>query len=382
MESNHRNAVRKGLARFVGAALLLASLSLGCASLPQGEPLPQSGIARTPEILLDPATGERSVEVSVLVYNVAGLPWPLGCGKGARVSGGGKKIPIACRRGRALKSIGDALGEMRRRGEEPDIVLIQEGFIAASPEIARRGGYPNWVMGPARRDRAPQITEGVERSFVDERQFWKGEKLGKLQSSGLFALSNFPILELEKRPFKEYECAGFDCLANKGILLVRVQVPGVPGLLEVLTTHLNARGASGVGESRSLRAHNLQIDEIDRFLTAQSVVTLPIIWGGDLNMRHARDRLEYLISRSDEPILEVSSYCMDNVGGCDVRLSWDGDEPWLNTQDLQGWSEGTRVKLRPIRVEALFAETVDGTMPSDHVGLLVRYRLSWLPEAQ
>ena len=41
-------------------------------------------------------------------------------------------------------------------------------------------------------------------------------------------------------------CAGFDCLANKGVLLARIAVPGMAQPLTVANAHLNARKAAGV----------------------------------------------------------------------------------------------------------------------------------------
>ena len=203
------------------------------------------------------------------------------------------------------------------------------------------------------------------------------EKLGKLQSSGLFILSNFPIVDAAKRPFKEWECAGFDCLANKGMLMAWVRVPGVPQEIEVFTTHLNARKASGVSEERSLRAHNLQIDEIDRFYDEVGRVELPEIWGGDLNMRNAQSRVDYLVAKADGDIEEVSHYCMYETYDCELAIPWKSDAPWMETQDLQGWYSGKVVQVRPVSVKTLFDDPVDGKMPSDHIGVLVRYRLSW-----
>ncbi len=35
-------------------------------------------------------------------------------------------------------------------------------------------------------------------------------------------------------------------------------------------------------------------------------------------------------------------------------MSWDGDEPWMDTRDLQFYVRGPKVAIRPIRVEAMF----------------------------
>ena len=45
----------------------------------------------------------------------------------------------------------------------------------------------------------------------------------------------------------------------------------------------------------------------------------------------------------------VHRVCADAASGCDVRMSWDGDEPWMDTQDLQFFWPGDRVSVRPIR---------------------------------
>ena len=58
-------------------------------------------------------------------------------------------------------------------------------------------------------------------------------------------------------------------------------------------------------------------------------------------------------------------------------MSWDGDEPWMDTEDLQGFESGGGVTVEPIRVEAMFDKPWKGDTLSDHDGFLVVYRLSW-----
>ena len=340
--------------------------------------LPQTGFTHTPEVILDEVAGTASMEISVLIYNVCGLPWPLGCGKSSRdTDESGKRIPIECLRSSALKDIGDELAEMRNRGTEPDIILLQEAFISTSAEIPVRGGYVNWVAGPGRKDLGPTHSERASEEFISQRSFWKGEKLGKGQSSGLLLASNFSIVGLFNHPFNQWECGGFDCLANKGLLVAELEIPGLPDHLMVATTHFNSRGASGVSGDRSLIAHNLQVDEANEYLVNLGKEHLPFIWGGDINMRHADDRIEYFVERSGDTLNEVSSYCTHPATDCEIRINWDSATPWYETQDLQGWVSGSRVSVSPFKVEAVFNEPQDGIMPSDHNGLLVHYRLSW-----
>jgi len=340
--------------------------------------LPQTAVVRVPAISTNLSSETASMEITVLIYNVLGMPWPIGCGKKSRdTDDNGKRLPVACVRSTALKKIGDTLGELRQQGLEPDIILLQEAFITASTEIPDRGRYPNWVAGPGRKDLGDKYSERASAEFISERSFWKGEKSGKFMSSGLLLASNFAIMKLYNHPFNQWECGGIDCLANKGLLVAELQIPGLPDNLAVATTHYNARGQSGVSEARSLAAHNLQVAETTEFLRELNKERLPFIWGGDFNMRYADDRIRYFVRRSGGQLNEVSSFCVDPLTDCEVRIKWDTDTPWYETQDLQGWVSGSRVSVAPIKVEAIFDELVDGVMPSDHNGLLVHYRLTW-----
>ncbi len=363
-----------------GKVLLLSIILLGSAyskELSYAKP-PQTGVARSPEVAIDESTGLASMEISVLIYNVAGLPWPVARGKTSRdTDDQGKRIPIDGKRSAAMKKIGDMLGEMRSQGAEPDIIMLQEAFISDSAKIPKRGGYPNWVAGPGRKDLGPKHSDRASEEFIDERSALKGEKAGKLQSSGLLLASNFPIVELFNHPFNQYECGGLDCLANKGVLMAELEIPGLPDHVMLATTHFNSRGASRVSSERSLTAHNLQVDEANEFIESVVKDEQPIIWGGDINMRNADDRFEYFVERSGGKLNEVSSFCIDPANDCEVRIQWETDTPWYETQDLQGWLSGKRVSVVPFRVEAMFDEPQEGIMPSDHNGLLVHYRLSW-----
>lgn len=359
--------------------VLLFGLSVGCGAKLDYPVAPQFGTARKPEINIDPSGTIASTEISVLIYNVTGLPWPLSVGKRSRtMDESGERISISSDRTAAMREIGDRLGEMRNRGEEPDIIMLQEAFIEAAAEIPKRGGYPNWVSGPSASDLGEKYSaDRVSEEFIAERSFWKGETLGKYQNSGLIIASNFPIVKHVNHPFNQWECTGFDCLANKGVTLIEVAIPGIPESLQVTTTHFNSRGASGVSRERSRIAHAYQVDDASEFLEDATDYDLPEIWGGDLNMRHSDDRIEYFIKRAGGKVDEVSSFCVIPENDCDVRIQWKTDAPWYETQDLQGWFSGKLVEVRPVSVTALFDVPTDSVMQSDHDGLLVRYRLSW-----
>lgn len=368
------------VSRFVWPALFLTLLAAGCEE-PNRDDTPQRGLDRQPVITVDEATGIASMEISVMVYNTAGLPWPLGCGKRSRkVDEKGQRIPIACDRAGAQEEIGDTLRAMREAGTEPDVIMLQEAFIEASEQIPIRGGYRNWVAGPTSDNLAPVYSERAPAEFIEGRSFLKGERLGKWQSSGLIIASDYPIHVRYSHPFYQWECAGFDCLANKGVLTVELDIPGLPDPLALTTVHFNSRGASGVSEERALTAHQLQLDDTDEYLDSLQRPYLPFIWGGDLNMRRADDRIRYFVKRATEDgdeLNEVSSFCVEYPDRCTVLIEWDTDAPWYETQDLQGWSKGYRVDIEPVQIEERFDAPVNGVMPSDHNALLVHYRLSW-----
>lgn len=342
--------------RMVAAALLLAALA-ACGKHPTPAPLPQLA-TRTPEIIQDSGTGRRKTTLSVLIYNVAGLPWPVRWG-----------------RGWALDRIGDDLRRLQLEGRAPDLLLLQEAFTSQAGHIGIRGLYPNWVRGPKAGDDLTIETPLQNPEFMAGRRFWKGEGIGKLVSSGLYIYSNYPIQAVEMTPFGRNSCAGYDCLANKGVMMATIAIPGVPEPIQVMNTHLNARGASRVPIDRTHKAHARQLDEIHIFLGRHLRPDWPFIYGGDFNTRGSD--LRYARKTMNVPGTVVRYYCTVITTDCDVRMSWDGDAPWLDTQDLQGFADGVGVHVRPVRVEAMFDVPFDGEKLSDHDGYLVTYELSW-----
>lgn len=344
--------------------------------------LPQQGEWDTPAISIESETGLASMEISVLTYNIAALPFPIACGKTSRMTDeNDDRIPIACNRKEGVIDIARAFRQLRDQGLEPDIVLMQEAFLPIVAEFPDIAGYQNWVAGPGPYDLGPKYSDRASEAFIENRQFWKGEKWGKRQPSGLLVATDFEIVEHINFPFYEWECAGFDCLANKGQTLTRLRIPGLPDLLEVATAHYNAKGASGVTIERAHEAHRLQLDAALEFLRSTSNFDLPAIWGGDINMRRSEDRIRYFIEQTGDGLNEVSSYCIANPDRCDLNIRDDSDAPWFQTQDLQGWADGLRVAIEPVRMVEIFDEPVDGVMLSDHNGFLVIYRLSWPVQA-
>lgn len=341
--------------RQLAAAAAVFLLLAGCTSWPRDRFASCLDAPRMPAITRQ-ADGRQSTTLSVLIYNVEGLPWP------ARRN-----------RGPSLDRIGKSLTELRSQGRAPDIILMQEAFTSRAAAIGESAGYANAVGGPKRSDVSKGSTP--EGDFVAERRRKKGERGPKLMRSGLYVVSDYRITEVFREGFSRNACAGFDCLAAKGVMLVRVSVPGVPAPIDIFTTHMNSGRAARVALERSARAHRYQAEEAAEFLDSVHVRDNPLIIGGDFNMRDSPERFDFFSTAI--PYHIVHQWCLANPSSCAVEMSWDGDEPWLDTQDLQAFESGKTVSVEPIRVEAMFDGSANGARLSDHDGFLVTYRLSW-----
>ncbi|WP_126173087.1 endonuclease/exonuclease/phosphatase family protein [Altericroceibacterium xinjiangense] len=329
-----------------------AFLLTGCVTLPEARSVSCSRSAE-PQVRVSEDGHTASVEIDVLTYNVEGLGWPARTG-----------------RGRHLQAISDHLAELHGRGEAPDIVLFQEVFSRSAARAIGASSYPSLVAGPERNQRRPRRDYS---GLPGKRRPERGEIGFRVFSSGLVTVSTFPIVASRSEPFPRASCAGFDCLANKGMLLAEVAIPGVPGTLAVLNTHMNAQRASRVSVRRHNAAHARQVHALSRFLDS-GISDQPAVLGGDFNMRSSEQRFE--VFRTEQSLEIVHQYCTDHASLCEVELSWDGDAPWMDTQDLQLFSSGGAVTVRPIRVEAMFDGASEPKL-SDHDGLRVTYELSW-----
>ena len=339
----------------IAASAAIILLAAGCASWP---PDRYASCPTAPEMpaITRLADGRQSTTLRILIYNVEGLPWP------ARKN-----------RGASLDRIGTTLADFRAQGRAPDVVLMQETFTSRAARIGQQAGYANAIGGPKRSDMAKD--PAVSGQFVTERRRKKGERAPKLMRSGLYVLSDFPVAEMVREGFARKACAGFDCLAAKGMMLVRVTVPGVPTPIDIFTTHMNSGRAAGVPLERSGEAHRYQALEAAHFLDEHHRPDNPLIIGGDFNMRRNPERFDFFATAV--PYTIVHRWCIDRPTTCEVKMSWDGDEPWLDTQDLQAFDNGKTVSVEPVRVEAMFDGSDKGARLSDHDGFFVTYRLSW-----
>lgn len=315
--------------------------------------------AQAPAPRIERAADEETytTTLSVMTYNIEGLGWPARSGREGN-----------------LARIGQHLAALRAAGKAPDVVMFQEVFSGAAKKAVMASGYPAIVPGPSRLTRHVRM---FPERLPGHPNMRRGEVGLRLTGSGLVIASTYPVLETRNQAYGRRSCAGIDCLANKGVMLARIAIPGVPVPIDLYDTHMNSRLASKSPTARNLEAHARQAIEASAFIETTHDDGHPVVFGGDFNMRQSQGRWENF-TRYQQMTL-VHRACMAPNSGCEVDMSWDGDEPWEDTQDLQFFDSGENVEIKPIRVEAMFDGSPDRPVLSDHDGFLVTYRLSWRP---
>jgi endonuclease/exonuclease/phosphatase family metal-dependent hydrolase len=340
----------------VRTTLLVAALwfTASCGTAPPLRTLACSAVA--PDAIAIATDGPtKRAQLKVLTYNIEGLGFP------ARTS-----------RGSELRQIGEHLAAMRAAGTGPDVVLFQEMFSGDAKRAVMASGYAAITPGPTAKTRSSDV---IEDKLPGKAKIKRGELGLRLAGSGLAIASRFPIIATDMHAYGKRSCAGIDCLSNKGIVLARIAIPGLPTPIDVYDTHMNSRGASKAPPKRNLEAHARQAIEASQFIDSTHNDAYPIVFGGDFNMRHSEPRWENF-TRYQQMTL-VHRTCADPASGCEVKMSWDGDAPWMDTQDLQFYWDGTPMTIRPVRVEAMFDGRPESPTLSDHDGFMVTYELSW-----
>lgn len=213
-------------------ALLIAALTIVVVGLVLLSPRGAVAKVHAPpsrDALAPPDDG-RVRSLRVLTLNMMGLPQPLG-GDETRYD-----------------DIAAAISEY-------DIVAIQEAFTKEARDALRSTSFPHQKYGNY------------------------GELPEARLGDGLVVLSRFPIASTA---FTTYDaCYWTDCLARKGVLLVRVDVQGVE--VDVYTTHLQSLLDDPDG--RSIRAG--QVAEFKAFVRRTSRGN-PTVFLGDFNARSSQ----------------------------------------------------------------------------------------------
>ena len=186
------------------------------------EPRPVMAVERN-VLHAAPAAGP----VTLLSYNVEGLPWPLTHGRGA-----------------AAASIAAELRAMHDRGDGPQVVAVQEAFGDAQKAIGTNAGYRYVAYGPSADEAGAPATTPAERAFVARASLWHGETEGAREDSGLAIFSDYPILWAQARRLS--------ALRLRGLRLPRQQGDAGGG-----AARARPRRAAGGGRHASQRARRL-----------------------------------------------------------------------------------------------------------------------------
>ena len=299
-----------------------------------------------------PAFAQPDRTVTLLSYNVEGLPWPVRTGRSV-----------------ALETMIRQLQLLRHGGVQPGLVALQEAFVPEAKAIGHAAGYRYMALGPGVYAVAEQGGSARDRAFMANRNLLFGEHAGKKVDSGLAIFSDFPILAVRRLVYSV--CASFDCLSNKGALAVRVAVPGISAPLTVINAHLNSGTASGATRDHSNYAYFRQIDVLRAFILSVAASGQPILVAGDLNVGRRDDRLDYF----NRIILGGSSGMMAAELSCrQIMPCKQGNlvgiaESIRRRKDWLLYRLSASLVFRPTTLDAPFGRASDGTMPSDHVGI-------------
>ncbi len=303
--------------------------------------------------------------LSLMTYNVEGLPWP-----------------VRFDRDEDLSQIQTRLETLRLLGEQPHIVVLQEAFTDAAKSIGPESGYRYVAYGPDKTLAGAPAVRPDDRAFAASASLLRGERSGKLVDSGLQILSDYPILSVRRMAFPSYACAGFDCLANKGVVLAMIAVPGIAEPIAVANVHLNSRRASHVSDERSIYAYRRQIDALDAFLTKSVKPGTPVIVAGDFNVGKRPTRKSYFqafLKRwgSGMPgqgaMIDALTTCLSPAAPCGTDIPSDARYSAGRARDWQLSSAGSSHRLGVTRLSVPFGHDLNGRMLSDHVGYVAYY---------
>ncbi|MEX0300432.1 MAG: endonuclease/exonuclease/phosphatase family protein, partial [Kordiimonas sp.] len=238
---------------------------------------------------------DGGIDLRVLSYNINGLPAPIKTGKQPH-----------------YKRMVEMLKERRAEGSQPHVVLLQEAFDKKSEIVAKETGYKYVLKGPTRKDESTrgqahwvQKTRKAYASFSDPQKF-----LG----SGLWILSDYPIVDARHKAFNSDECAGLDCLSNKSIILARILVPGLSTPVDIVNSHFNSRRSAKAPDKAVFKAHQKQTDTLKWFLEKTDSGN-PKIIAGDFNTKESR-RYQYF--KQTVGGIDAGEVCLRLSSQCDV----------------------------------------------------------------
>jgi endonuclease/exonuclease/phosphatase family metal-dependent hydrolase len=180
--------------------------------------------------------------------------------------------------------------------------------------------------------------------------------------------------------FPDFACAGFDCLANKGVLIAHLHVPGSNQPVSIVNTHLNARKAAGVPVARTQHAFARQVELMARFVAEHVPAGRPMILGGDMNIGKDRQRAEMFFAQFARARLGfvspglsgarralAASACPDAATRRDLIRASQHAKDWLFARDA------SHAPMPFATAHVPFGTEADGIALSDHIGYVIDY---------
>ena len=331
-----------------------------------------SGISlRQPAKAAESFTIGENPPLSVMTYNINGLPWPLATGRDV-----------------AMIEIARRLVAMRHAGRQPHIVLLQEAFTPEAAEIARSAGYAHAAFGPGALTHSPITPTPDDAHFLKQPRWDRGEQVGKQVGSGLIILSDYPIERVDRMAFPDFACAGWDCLANKGVLIAHVRMPGSAAAVAVVNTHLNARKAAGVPVSRSQRAYARQVALIAQFVDANVPDERALVIGGDMNIGTDSERgktffdtfhsagLDFVTAEASGANIALRHTLVSGTSHHDLKQISRRKKDWIFARPATGET------IDVVRAHVPFGSRTADMPLSDHLGYVVAYSKLRAPSIQ
>jgi len=180
--------------------------------------------------------------------------------------------------------------------------------------------------------------------------------------------------------YPDFACAGYDCLSNKGALLVTVRIPGAPSPIDIVTTHLNCRTHAGVSDERSLEAYRRQAGLLSAFIDRWHDPADPLIVAGDFNAGRSPERWSALRAsiaawRGATPFRDAISDVVRERVARGAPLPGDMHSILHRAEDWQFYTSGRNAALTALAVRITFGHEPDGTTLSDHIGYIALFGL-------
>lgn len=233
------------------------------------------------------------------------------------------------------------------RSVDADVIALQEVWVADGTSSAD-------VIADAL---------GLERVTAAEAEFEPGVFFGNA------VLSRWPITGSDHRRLPPGEAN------DERRLVLRADVDGPRGPLQVFSTHLNWRF-----DQSDVR--QLQVETIADFVQASRPRAYPPIICGDFNAEPSSDEMRTLTGQRPVASDLVLVDCWRAAHPVDPGFTWDNENPFVAAQleqnrridfVLAGWAKA-RGAGHPVGAELIGTEATDGMHPSDHYGVVAELR--------